>query len=678
MFTALQRQGRAVAPRGLPGREPLGPEARELRALVPGGARLARPLVEAVSAGAVSALASLEALGPRGGPALPRRGDRPARGGRHPRHDARARRRRHAHARLPVARRRGRRRAAPLARHDRARRRMAEMPYGGGKAVILGDPARDKTDALLTAYAGVLDAPGRPLPQRMRPGPRPRRTSRSWRALTPNISRTPPGARRSTRLGSPRWACSLGIEAAAERLEARGRRPARRRAGRGRGGRSARAAPGGAGSAAHAVATSTAARVSALAAELGLRWRSTPDAIYDVEADVFSPERGGRRPERRAPSRACAAARWWAGPTSSSWRSRTATPCTRAGILYAPDYVVNAGGLLSLLFETGQCDEAEVTERVRAIGPRLSALWAARGRERPAAAPRGRRAWSRSGWRAARGRERDEGRRSPGGATRLRRAGRGPGPAAAARVPARPGACGTSRRAALRGPHQVVRFDARGFGGSPPGDGLLTMERIADDAAALLDHLGIGQAVVCGLSMGGYAAFALVRRHAERLRGAGARGHARRPRTRPRRAQTRVRARGEGAASEGAAAAAEAYLPKLLGDTTHRERPAVVARVRDLIAGHSRRAASRTRWPAWPRARTRRRPCARSRVPTLVLCGAEDAITPPVRGGSDPARVSPAAGSRSCPRRGTCRTWRRPTRSDGRSRASSRASSLRP
>ena len=59
---------------------------------------------------------------------------------------------------------------------------------------------------------------------------------------------------------------------------------------------------------------------------------------------------------------------------------------------------------------------------------------------------------------------------------------------------------------AFAGEHQVVRFDARGFGGSPPGDGLLTMERIADDAVALLDHLDVSRAVVCGLSMGGYAA----------------------------------------------------------------------------------------------------------------------------------------------------------------------------
>jgi leucine dehydrogenase len=37
---------------------------------------------------------------------------------------------------------------------------LAEMPFGGGKAVILGDPARDKTRALLAAYARVVDALG--------------------------------------------------------------------------------------------------------------------------------------------------------------------------------------------------------------------------------------------------------------------------------------------------------------------------------------------------------------------------------------------------------------------------------------------------------------------------------------------------------------------------------------
>ncbi len=50
------------------------------------------------------------------------------------------------------------------------------------------------------------------------------------------------------------------------------------------------------------------------------------------------------------------------------------------GILYGPDYLVNAGGLLSVLFEKGETDEEGVVERIEDIGPRLLALWA-RARE---------------------------------------------------------------------------------------------------------------------------------------------------------------------------------------------------------------------------------------------------------------------------------------------------------
>ncbi len=37
---------------------------------------------------------------------------------------------------------------------------MAQMRYGGGKAVIVGDPARDKTEARLTAYARLVERLG--------------------------------------------------------------------------------------------------------------------------------------------------------------------------------------------------------------------------------------------------------------------------------------------------------------------------------------------------------------------------------------------------------------------------------------------------------------------------------------------------------------------------------------
>ena len=180
--------------------------------------------------------------------------------------------------------------------------------------------------------------------------------------------------------------------------------------------------------------------------------------------------------------------------------------------------------------------------------------------------------------------------------------------------------------AAVRAGHQAIRFDARGFGESPCGDGLLTMERIADDAAALLDHLGVARAVVCGCSMGGYAAFAMVRRHPDRLRGLvlqDTRAGADTPEARQGRATLAERVR-----REGATAAADTFVPKLLGETTKRDNPALVERVRTAILGASPRAI--TDALAGLAARADSTSTLREiRVPTLVVCGAEDKITPP-------------------------------------------------
>ena len=118
------------------------------------------------------------------------------------------------------------------------------------------------------------------------------------------------------------------------------------------------------------------------------------------------------------------------------------------------------------------------------------------------------------------------------------------------------------------------------------------MERIADDGAPLLDHLGIEKAVVGGCSMGGYAAFAFVRRHPQRLAGLvlqDTRAGADTAEAKANRATLAAKV-----LAEGASAAAEAFLPKLVGETTHRERPALVARPagahpRHPAAGHRER-----------------------------------------------------------------------------------------
>jgi len=184
--------------------------------------------------------------------------------------------------------------------------------------------------------------------------------------------------------------------------------------------------------------------------------------------------------------------------------------------------------------------------------------------------------------------------------------------------------------------HCVGRFDARGFGRTAPGEGPLTMERIADDGAALLDYLGIEKAVVGGCSMGGYAAFAFVRRHPQRLAGlvlqdtrAGADG------TEAKANRATLAAR---VLAEGAPVAVEAFLPKLVGETTHRERPGLVASLRERILSASPLGIANALHGLAARADSRET-LPTIAAPTLVLVGAEDALTPPAEAATMAAAI---------------------------------------
>ncbi|HET7458450.1 MAG TPA: alpha/beta fold hydrolase [Gemmatimonadaceae bacterium] len=173
---------------------------------------------------------------------------------------------------------------------------------------------------------------------------------------------------------------------------------------------------------------------------------------------------------------------------------------------------------------------------------------------------------------------------------------------------------------------RCITPDLRGFGGTP-AEPPFTIDRYADDVVCLLNALGVERAVVGGLSMGGYVALALWRRHRARVRGlvlADTRAGADDDPTRERRREMIALARSRDGGPE---ALAERMIVGMVGKRTRERSPALVESVRRMLASVPVEGAVGALEAMM--ARPDSTPLlATVDVPTLVVVGDEDVLAP--------------------------------------------------
>jgi 3-oxoadipate enol-lactonase len=135
--------------------------------------------------------------------------------------------------------------------------------------------------------------------------------------------------------------------------------------------------------------------------------------------------------------------------------------------------------------------------------------------------------------------------------------------------------------ASLSSQARCIALDLRGFGEStvaPP----YSMDQYADDVAAFMDNLRIDRAVICGLSMGGYVAFSMWRRHRSRIHAlvlADTKASADTEEGREKR-----RAMAQMARERGTTAVADATITGMVGKHTRETSPLIVDQVYRILA----------------------------------------------------------------------------------------------
>ncbi|MBV9992316.1 MAG: Glu/Leu/Phe/Val dehydrogenase [Alphaproteobacteria bacterium] len=251
---------------------------------------------------------------------------------------------------------------------------IADLPLGGGKAVILGDPAKDKNEARLTAYAHAVEALGGKYITAMDVGVGPKDMPVIARGTKYVAGFDQPGKKGGDsgpltalgvfvglkaavkhRLGTD---TTKGLTVAMQGLGKVGMDVARRLHAEG---------------ARLIVADVSEDAVRRAVEAFGAR-QASPDGIATADCDVFSPNALGAilNDETVMAIKAKVVA---GGANNQLARDPHGKILMERGILYAPDYVINGGGIIRVAGQIYDWDDAETERRVLAIADTLSAIF---------------------------------------------------------------------------------------------------------------------------------------------------------------------------------------------------------------------------------------------------------------------------------------------------------------
>lgn len=173
----------------------------------------------------------------------------------------------------------------------------------------------------------------------------------------------------------------------------------------------------------------------------------------------------------------------------------------------------------------------------------------------------------------------------------------------------------------------VLAPDLRGFGHSEVTCGTVTMEQHADDLNSLLDQLNIEEPIIfCGLSMGGYIAWEFWDNFPQRLRALILSDT--RPNSDSEEGINNRLKMVELVLKHGPKSIASSMIPNLISETSQRDQPSIAKRLIEMIESTDCEGVA-----ASQRGMAERKDYSHLmtdiQIPTLVIVGSEDQLTPP-------------------------------------------------